>query len=208
MLLRFTLSLALAVHLLHCINAATSLIEIEKPKDLKKTIATKTNLLVLFASSLNNREVVEVKNLLKSADGSFAIVDCADKTLKKQVCKKSLPEGSSYVLRHYKDGSFNKVYDRQLTKASLQYFLKDPTGEIPFVEEPTSADVVHVVDVQVSKHCINLVTLHSFNLFSLLVFFLFINNKHLHTAIRQVIEAREAVFDVILYKLVWLLQAN
>lgn len=150
MLLRHLLGLIVLLHVFVFTISASSLIEIEKPKDLKKTIATKTNLLVLFASSINNREVVEVKNLLKSVDGSFAIVDCADKTLKKQVCKKSLPEGSTYVLRHYKDGTFNKVYDRQLTKSSLQYFLKDPTGEIPFVEDTTSGDVVHIVDVPVS----------------------------------------------------------
>lgn len=149
MLLRNVLGIIVFVHVFDCFNAAFSLIDIEKPKDLKKTIATKTNLLVLFASSLHNREVIEVKNLLKTVDGSFAIVDCSDNILKKQVCKKTLPEGSSYVLRHYKDGTFNKVYDRQLSKNSMQYFLKDPTGEIPFVEETSSADVVHIADVQV-----------------------------------------------------------
>lgn len=129
--------------------AAGSLIEIEKPKDLKKTIATKTNLLVLYAANPRSSDVVAVKNLLKTVDGSFAIVDCSEKTLKKQLCKKTLPDESSYILKHYKDGTFNKDYDRQLTKSSMQYFLKDPTGDIPYEEDQTSHDVIHISDMQV-----------------------------------------------------------
>jgi hypothetical protein len=130
-------------------NINGSLIEIEKQKDLKRTIATKTNLLVLYAANTKSSDVIALKNLLKSVDGSFAIVDCSDKTLKKQLCKKVLPEEVSFVLKHYKDGSFNKDYDRQLTKSSMQYFLKDPTGDIPYEEDPTSHEVIHISDMPV-----------------------------------------------------------
>lgn len=133
----------------HIVNSAFTIIEIEKAKDLKKTISTKTNLLVLFASSPKNSDVINAKNLLKSVDGSYAVVDCTNKDLKK-LCKKSLPEGSSYVLKHYKDGAFNKDYDRQMTKNSLQNFMRDPTGEIPYEEDPTAKDVVHLLDTSVS----------------------------------------------------------
>lgn len=133
----------------HIVSAAFTIIEIEKAKDLKKAISTKTNLLVLFASSSKNSDVVNVRNLLKSVDGSFAFVECANKDLKK-LCKKSLPEGSTYVLKHYKDGAFNKDYDRQMTKNSLQNFMRDPTGDFPYEEDPTAKDVVHLLDLTVS----------------------------------------------------------
>lgn len=128
---------------------ASTIIEIEKPKDLKKTISSKTSLLVLFASSNANSEVSSVKSLLRSVDGSFASVDCSSRELKK-LCKKSLPEGNTYTLKHYKDGAFNKDYDRQMTKTSLQTFMRDPTGEIPYEEEPSAKDVVHLLDTAVS----------------------------------------------------------
>jgi hypothetical protein len=143
------LKLCLVLSLAQILNAAFSLTEVEKAKDLKKTIATKTNLLVLYASTPKNADVVTVKNLFKLVDGSFAIVDCSNKDLKK-LCKKSLPEGKSYALKHYKDGAFNKDYDRQLTKSSLSTFMRDPTGDIPFEEDSSSKDVVHLLDLAVS----------------------------------------------------------
>jgi hypothetical protein len=143
-------SLFLMLCIVDIISAAFSVIEIEKAKDLKKTISTKTNLLVLYASSSKNSEVIAIRNLLKSVDGSFAVVDCTNKDLKK-LCKKNLPEGSAYVLKHYKDGVFNKDYDRQLTKSSLSTFMRDPTGEIPYEEDPTGKDVIHLFDTAVSR---------------------------------------------------------
>lgn len=140
----------LVLCIIDVIGSAFNFIEIEKAKDLKKTISTKTNLLVLYASSPKNAEVINVKNVLKSVEGSFAFVDCTNKDLKK-LCKKSLPEGNSYVLKHYKDGAFNKDYDRQMTKNSLQNFMRDPTGEFPYEEDPTARDVVHLLDTSVSK---------------------------------------------------------
>jgi protein disulfide-isomerase A5 len=138
----------LLMYLVNLIEAASNIIEVEKAKDLKKTISTKTNLLVLYGSSSKNSEVVDVKSLLKSVDGSFAFVDCTNKDLKK-LCKKALPEGA-FMLKHFKDGSFNKNYDRQLTKRSLETFMRDPTGDIPFEEDSTSKDVVHLFDTTVS----------------------------------------------------------
>lgn len=148
--LTVVLKLLLMSCVVHIVNSAFTIIEVEKAKDLKKTISTKTNLLVLYASSSKNSEVVNVKNLLKSVDGSFAIVDCTNKDLKK-LCKKALPEGNLLVLKHYKDGAFNKDYDRQMTKNSLQTFMRDPTGEIPYEEDPSGRDVVHLLDTSVSE---------------------------------------------------------
>lgn len=129
----------------------STVIEIEKPKDLKKTIATKTNLLVLYTSA-KTPEVTNVRNVLKTIDGVVAFVDCTNNELKKGPCKKALPDGEKFILKHYKDGQFNKDYDRQMTKNSIQNFLRDPTGEIPFEEDPTGKDVVHLLNMSVSTY--------------------------------------------------------
>ena len=45
-------------------------------------------------------------------------------------------EEKGYLLKHYKDGEFNKDYDRLETVESMTTFMKDPKGmccfEIPF----------------------------------------------------------------------------
>lgn len=133
--------------------AFSTVIEIDKQKDLKKTIATKTNLFVLYISNQKAPDVINVKNILKTVDGNVAFVDCNSKDLKKN-CKKTLSDNVGYVLKHYKDGQFNKDYDRQMTKTSLQNFLKDPTGDYPFDEEPTAKNVVHISSMSVSKYSV------------------------------------------------------
>lgn len=132
------------------VKCASTIIEIEKAKDFKKSLATKTNLLVLYTSNPKSSEVVTTKNLLKSVDGSFAFVDCTVKDLKK-LCKKVLMDDNVYVLRHFKDGVFNKDYDRQMTKQSLQNFMRDPTGDIPYEEDSTAKDVIHLLETNVSS---------------------------------------------------------
>jgi hypothetical protein len=128
-------------------KSISTVIEIEKQKDLKKTIATKTNLFVLYAGE-KNVEIANAKSVLKTIDGTVAFVDCTAKEFKK-ACKKALPEGENYVLKHYKDGQFNRDYDRQMTKNSLQNFLRDPTGDYPYEEDPTAKDVIHLMDMSV-----------------------------------------------------------
>lgn len=54
------------------------------------------------------------------------------------------------VLKHYKDGDFHKDYDRQMTVQSLVNFLRDPSGDLPWDEDETAADVVHISDSEVS----------------------------------------------------------
>lgn len=132
---------------LQCVHSLV--IDIEKPKDLKKTIATKTNLFVLYWNTKSS-ELSNAKSVLKTIDGHVAFVDCSNKEMKKS-CKKTLPDDEAYILKHYKDGQFNKDYDRQMTKTSLQNFLKDPTGDFPFEEEPTAKDVIHIGSISVSN---------------------------------------------------------
>ena len=56
-----------------------------------------------------------------------------------------------YTLKHYKDGVFNTDYSRQITVASMSNFMRDPSGELPWEEDATGADVVHLADVNVSS---------------------------------------------------------
>merc|ERR1719148_481503 len=51
-----------------------------------------------------------------------------------------------YILKHYKDGDFNKDYDRLETVESMTTFMKDPKGDAPWEEDETSANVVHLND--------------------------------------------------------------
>jgi hypothetical protein len=59
-------------------------------------------------------------------------VDCADKEGKK-LCKKlkvAVPQTTGYELKHYKDGTFNKDYDRKFSVQSIATFMKDPSAGI------------------------------------------------------------------------------
>lgn len=56
---------------------------------------------------------------------------------------------SPVVLKHYKDGDFHKDYDRQLTVSSMVNFLRDPSGDLPWEEDPKGADVLHIPDPEV-----------------------------------------------------------
>lgn len=55
------------------------------------------------------------------------------------------------MLKHYKDGDFHKDYDRQMTVPSFVNFLRDPSGDLPWDEDETGADVVHIGDTEVSQ---------------------------------------------------------
>lgn len=58
------------------------------------------------------------------------LVDCGDKEGKK-LCKKlkvAVSQSNGYELKHYKDGTFNKDYDRKLTVPSISNFMKDPSA--------------------------------------------------------------------------------
>lgn len=47
-------------------------------------------------------------------------------------------------MKHFKDGEFHKDYDRQVSVSSLINFLRDPTGDLPWEEDETGADVLHL----------------------------------------------------------------
>ncbi|XP_078580818.1 uncharacterized protein LOC144864522 isoform X2 [Branchiostoma floridae x Branchiostoma japonicum] len=114
---------------------------------VQKIFRTRTNVLSLFAKSERAASPIldtfaQVAEDMKGL-GTLVFVDCSDKEAKK-LCKKVKSNPDTYELKHYKDGDFNKGYDRQETYKSMMNFLRDPTGDIPWEEDPTAKDVVHV----------------------------------------------------------------
>jgi protein disulfide-isomerase/protein disulfide isomerase family A protein 5 len=64
-------------------------------------------------------------------------------------------EVTGVILKHYHNGDFNRDYDRALKVSALVNFMKDPTGDLPWDEDPTATAVVHLQDLPVSPHLIN-----------------------------------------------------
>lgn len=54
-----------------------------------------------------------------------------------------------YYIKHYKDGEFHKDYDRSESVSSMTNFLRDPTGDLPWEEDPEATDIYHLPDGEV-----------------------------------------------------------
>lgn len=67
----------------------------------------------------------------------------------KKLCKKVKVTPQPHLLKHYKDGDYYKDYDRQILVSSLVNFMRDPTGDLPWEEDPVGVDVVHIQDATV-----------------------------------------------------------
>ncbi|KAH8274021.1 hypothetical protein KR044_008102 [Drosophila immigrans] len=125
-------------------------------KDFKKLLRTKNNVLALYVSSAK-AAATELKVFREAAEtirgtGTMLYVDCANQE-KKKLCKKLKVSPEPYALRHYKDGDFHKDYDRQLNAASMVTFMRDPSGDLPWEEDPAGLDVLHFNDAAAfSKH--------------------------------------------------------
>jgi len=124
-----------------------SLVEpLEDHKEFKKILRTKNNVLVLFTG--NFKKAAEVTKVLNDVSvevkgiATVLSVDCESKEGKK-LCKKLKVSTNSYALKHYKDGDFHKDYDRGEKVKSIITFLNDPTGELPWDEDPKAQDVIH-----------------------------------------------------------------
>jgi hypothetical protein len=66
------------------------------------------------------------------------------------MCRKLKVSPEPFLLKHYKDGEYHKDYDRLETVQSMVNFMRDPTGDIPWEEDSTAVDVVHISDALVS----------------------------------------------------------
>lgn len=77
------------------------------------------------------------------------IINCYSRESKKLCKKLKIDPEVSYVLKHYKDGEYNKDYDRSETVSSMSNFLRDPTGDLPWDEAPDATDIYHLQDFDV-----------------------------------------------------------
>lgn len=80
----------------------------------------------------------------------MVVIDCFSGDLKK-LCKKMKIVPTPYLMKHYKEGEFHKDYDRSITSTSISNFMRDPTGDLPWEEDPAGVDVVHLSDPTVSS---------------------------------------------------------
>lgn len=65
------------------------------------------------------------------------------------MCKKLKVSAEPYILKHYKDGDFNKDYDRKIMVSSMTNFMRDPTGDLPWEEDTSAVSVTHIPDANV-----------------------------------------------------------
>ncbi|XP_070546710.1 protein disulfide-isomerase A5-like isoform X1 [Ptychodera flava] len=127
-------------------NSNLQLIEkLDDVKEFKKILRTRTNVMVLLtktAKAVNHlmNTYGDVAAQIKGL-GTLVFIDCSQA---KKLCKKLKITPSTYELKHYKDGEFHKDYDRQETHKSLVNFMRDPTGDAPWDEDPTAGDVKHI----------------------------------------------------------------
>ena len=96
-------------------------VTISDQKEWKKLLKTRTNVLTLFTSGEKH-----VASFLPTFDavadrirgkGTLVYVDCTSKDGKK-FCKNLKIKPNPFVLKHYKDGKFNKDYDRLMNEKS------------------------------------------------------------------------------------------
>ncbi|KHN84404.1 Protein disulfide-isomerase A5 [Toxocara canis] len=120
-------------------------------KSFKKLLRVRTNVLVLFVDG-TLQEDTSLKTVLNAFSdaasqvagiGTLALVDCSNPDGKK-LCKKLRAEPHPFTIIHYHKGEYHKKYDRQLTAKSIARFMNDPTGDISWDEDPSSADVMHI----------------------------------------------------------------
>lgn len=117
-------------------------------KDFKKLMRTKNNILVCFVGS--TKPTTEIIKVFREAavtikgHGTMVLVDCSGEA--KKMCKKLKVTPEPFVIKHYKDGDFNKDYDRRETVPSMVNFMRDPSGDLPWEEDNTANDILHLPD--------------------------------------------------------------
>lgn len=68
----------------------------------------------------------------------------------KKMCKKlKILIDNPFVIKHYKDGDFHKDYERWLTASSMTNFMRDPSGDLPWEEDPSASHIAHIPDTNV-----------------------------------------------------------
>ncbi|XP_043224621.1 protein disulfide-isomerase A5-like [Amphibalanus amphitrite] len=129
---------------------ASPVVDVQDPKEFKKLLKTTPNVLCLFVKSAGvAKEMKRVVGLTAEqvkGVGSVFYVDCSGEGRK--ICKKYKVAPEPAALKHYKDGAFHKDYDRKMTVTSMVNFMRDPSGDLPWEEDATAEDVVHLSNAQ------------------------------------------------------------
>jgi len=132
--------------LIDCTKKAVVVEEFSDPKQFKQLLRSRNNVMVLFTQSKSAAN--SVLKMYKDAAaeirgiGTMIMVDCGGQGQK--LCRQQKANPDPNAFHHFKDGKFHKVYDRSLTTKSLVRFMNDPTGEVPWEEEPGGKSVVHL----------------------------------------------------------------
>lgn len=121
-------------------------VSVSQLKEWKKLLKTRNNVLALFANG--KKDVADFLPMFEKVAsnirgrGSLAFVDCSSDA--KKMCRNLKIKPSPYALKHYKDGSFHKDYDRLLEEKSMLSFLENPTAEPPWSEDTTASSIRHL----------------------------------------------------------------
>ncbi|XP_053624700.1 protein disulfide-isomerase A5 isoform X2 [Plodia interpunctella] len=123
---------------------------IDDLKDFKKLLRTKTNILILYVNVPKSSQTLldvfkETADVMKG-QATLVQLDCHSSEGKKLCKKLKITSDKPYILKHYKDGDFHKDYDRAETVSSMTNFLRDPTGDLPWEEDPAATDIFHLLD--------------------------------------------------------------
>ncbi|GAB1600815.1 protein disulfide-isomerase A5-like [Argonauta hians] len=122
---------------------------VEDVKEFKKILRTKVNLLVILTKTENSISsilpVIETTAEEMKGKATLIIIDCS---VAKKLCKKLKMSSNTYEIRHYHEGEFNRNYERKLAVKSMAKFLQNPKGDIPWDEDPTAENIVHVESEQ------------------------------------------------------------
>lgn len=142
------LLLAASISLSHSASSSPKhLTVVSDLKEWKKLLKTHTNVLSLFTNGEKH-----ITSFLPTYDkvagqirgkGTMVYIDCTTKDGKK-LCKNLKIKPNPFVMKHYKDGQFNKDYDRLMQEKSLYGFMENPTADPPWSEDPGARDVRHV----------------------------------------------------------------
>ncbi|XP_032527335.1 protein disulfide-isomerase A5 [Danaus plexippus] len=130
----------------------SAITDIEDIKEFKKLLRTKTNVMVLYIN--NVKATQSVLDVFKESAGNMkgqatlVAIDCSNSDGKKLCKKLKVPSDKSYILKHYKDGEFHKDYDRGISVSAMVNFLRDPTGDLPWEEDPNATDIIHLIDAE------------------------------------------------------------
>eukprot|EP00118_Oscarella_pearsei_P015366 m.138527 g.138527 ORF g.138527 m.138527 type:complete len:765 (+) comp38247_c0_seq18:43-2337(+) len=119
--------------------------DIDDVKEFKKLLRTRTNILVMFSKTAKSMSDIlpifgDAATEMKGR-AALVTIDCSSTG---KLCKKLKISPETKILKHYKDGKFNKDYDRKYAVKSMANFLEDPTGDAPWEEETGAQDILHV----------------------------------------------------------------